>query len=82
MKAYDPVARHEAEKCFASSEIIFCDGLTQALENVDVILVLTRWSEFSEAQQLVKEKIPQPLIVDGRRMFDKHQIEKYEGIGL
>ena len=82
VKAYDPVARYEAEKCFADTEIIFCDALTQALEDVDVILVLTRWSEFSKAQQLIKEKTPQPLLIDGRRMFDKHQIEKYEGIGL
>jgi UDPglucose 6-dehydrogenase/GDP-mannose 6-dehydrogenase len=82
VKAYDPVARQEAEKCFADTEIIFCDGLTQALEDVEVILVLTRWSEFSEVQRLIKEKTPQPLLVDGRRMFDKHKIEKYEGIGL
>ncbi len=82
VKAYDPVARHEAEKCFADTEIIFCDGLTQALDDVDVLLVLTRWSEFSEVQRLIKERSPQPLLVDGRRMFDKHQITKYEGIGL
>ena len=82
VKAYDPVARQEAEKCFANSEIIFCDGLEQALEDVDVIVVLTRWSEFSEVQRLIEGKTPQPLLVDGRRMFDKHQIKKYEGIGL
>lgn len=82
VKAYDPVARQEAEKCFADTEITFCDGIEQALKDVDVVLVLTRWSEFSEIQGLIQEKIPQPLLVDGRRMFDKYQITKYEGIGL
>ena len=75
-------ARHEAEKCFSDTDIQFCDGLEQTMEDVEVIVVLTRWSEFSDVQRLIQNKTPQPLLVDGRRMFDKHQISKYEGIGL
>jgi UDPglucose 6-dehydrogenase/GDP-mannose 6-dehydrogenase len=52
------------------------------LEDVEVILVLTRWPDFSEVQQLIAEMTPQPVLIDGRRMFDKHKVAKYEGIGL
>jgi UDPglucose 6-dehydrogenase/GDP-mannose 6-dehydrogenase len=82
VKAYDPVARQEAEKYFNETQITYCDGIKQVLEDVDVVLVLTRWSEFSEVQRLIAEMTPQPLLVDGRRMFDKHKISRYEGIGV
>jgi UDPglucose 6-dehydrogenase/GDP-mannose 6-dehydrogenase len=82
VKAYDPVALQEAEKCFGNTEISYCDGIKQVLEDVEVILVLTRWPDFSEVQHLIAEMTPQPVLIDGRRMFDKHKVARYEGIGL
>lgn len=82
IKAYDPVAKHEAQKLFGNNTIIFCDAINETIEDVDAILLLTRWDEFSGIPTLLADLEPKPLFIDGRRMLDKNKIEKYAGIGL
>jgi UDPglucose 6-dehydrogenase len=81
IKAYDPVANREAEKIFGT-EIVLCDNMPQALENVQAVVLVTRWDEFRKVPGLLAELEPQPVFIDGRRMLDKHTVSKYEGIGL
>ncbi len=45
-------------------------------------MLITRWDEFHQVPDLIKDEDPQPVVVDGRRMLDKSRIVKYEGIGL
>ena len=80
--AYDPVARHEAEKLFDRAHVNFCDDLSETLAKVDAILILTRWDEFRRVPDLIAGMKPQPLVIDGRRMLDKKRVIKYEGIGM
>jgi UDPglucose 6-dehydrogenase/GDP-mannose 6-dehydrogenase len=82
IKAYDPIANREAEKLFGNHNIMFCDSLIQSIENVSVIILLSRCEEFQEIPGLLIDLKPQPLLIDGRRMLNKHSIERYEGIGL
>jgi UDPglucose 6-dehydrogenase/GDP-mannose 6-dehydrogenase len=82
IKAYDPVAKYEARKLFGDDTIIFCDAINETIEDVDAILLLTRWEEFSGIPNLLADLEPKPLFIDGRRMLDKNEIEKYDGIGL
>lgn len=82
IKAYDPVAKDEAKKVFGDDGILYCDELDQAIKDVDAIVLLTRWQEFNSLPELISNIEPQPLLVDGRRMFARGSIEKYEGIGL
>jgi UDPglucose 6-dehydrogenase len=83
IKAYDPVVEHEAaQKLFGDAGISFCDELTQSIENVQAIVLITSWEEFSKLPQLLIHQYPQPLVVDGRRVLSKHEIERYDGIGL
>ncbi len=86
VKAYDPVARHEAEKLFEARNIEYCDSLAQAVEEVDAVVLMTRWDEFQALPGLLSNGAAnsgqQPLVVDGRRMLDKHSVARYEGIGL
>ena len=82
IKAYDPVAKHEARKLFGNRQIVYCDDLAQTLENVQAVLLLTRWEEFRRIPELLARLHPQPLVIDGRRMLDKRSIARYEGIGL
>jgi UDPglucose 6-dehydrogenase/GDP-mannose 6-dehydrogenase len=82
IKAYDPVAKNEAQKLFGDSSIIYCDDLAQTINDVQVVILLTRWSEFKNIPNILEGIKPQPLFIDGRRMLDKHSISKYEGIGL
>ena len=82
IKAYDPVARHEAKKFFGDHHIDYCDSLRQTLDDVHAVLLLTRWEEFEKIPELLVDLDPQPLLIDGRRMLDKTTISRYEGIGL
>lgn len=79
--AYDPIARHEAEKVFGS-KITFKDDLSEAIAGAEAILILTRWQHFQQLPELLNGLEPQPLVVDGRRMLDKRSVARYEGIGL
>jgi UDPglucose 6-dehydrogenase/GDP-mannose 6-dehydrogenase len=82
ISAYDPAARDEAKKQFGERNIEYCSTLEQSLEEVEAIILLTRWEEFGEIPKLLDEMDPQPLFIDGRRMIDKSSIARYEGIGL
>jgi UDPglucose 6-dehydrogenase len=82
IKAYDPVARHEAEKLFGNESISYCESLPHALQEIDAVVLMTRWAEFSALPDLLAELEPQPVLIDGRRMLNKDLIAHYEGIGL
>lgn len=82
IKAYDPVAKHEAQKIFGNQGIIYSESLHETLETVEAIVLLTRWEEFANVPELLADFEHQPVFVDGRRMLQKTSIARYEGIGL
>lgn len=82
VRAYDPVACHEAEKIFGAEAIIFCQSVSEALEGAAAVLLLTCWTEFNTLPELFQQLPVQPLLVDGRRMLDRTQFARYAGVGL
>jgi UDPglucose 6-dehydrogenase/GDP-mannose 6-dehydrogenase len=82
VQAFDPVARHEAEKIFRKDRLVFAETLDAAIEGAQAILLLTRWPEFEQLPKLLARLPVQPLLIDGRRMLDKLSVSRYEGIGL
>ena len=82
IRAYDPEARTEAQKIFTNGDLELCEGLNETLEGAQAVVLVTRWDEFRRVPELLARRDPQPLFVDGRRMLDKHSLDRYEGIGL
>jgi UDPglucose 6-dehydrogenase len=82
IQAYDPVATHEAEKIFSNAEVRFAPSLSEVLTGAEVVVVVTRWDEFHQLPALLKPMASPPVVVDGRRMLDKHAFARYEGIGV
>jgi UDPglucose 6-dehydrogenase len=82
LNAYDPVAGTEAKKIFGNHNILYYDNLADTIRDVDVIVLLTRWDEFKKVPGMIKDLDPQPLFIDGRRMLNKNDFQRYEGIGL
>jgi len=82
VKGYDPVAADEARKLFSPQELELTETLSEGLTQADAIVLVTRWDEFRKVPELLKEVIPQPLFVDGRRLLDRASVSRYEGIGL
>ena len=82
VKAFDPVAKHEAQRAFPDSKVNYCDTLDGALADIDAAVVVTPWKEFRDVPALLAAKQPKVVFVDGRRAYDKQSVANYEGIGL
>lgn len=85
IRAYDPVAMEKAKKIFGQ-EITFCQNPYEVCRNSDILVILTEWNEFKELDLLrVKKLLKRPIILDGRNIYDKKEMEKlgfkYLGIG-
>ena len=81
ISAFDPVARHEAEKLFDTAEIDYGDSLEDAIRDSEALLILTRWELFNELPAMLRGKDKQPLVIDARRMLVKDATDRYDGIG-
>ena len=82
VQAYDPVAQANAKLLFGDESIDYCQQVEEAIAGVDAIVILTRWKEFERLPELLEPLETQPIVVDGRRMLDKHSVQRYDGIGL
>jgi len=82
VRAFDPIAEHEARKLFGGDAIEYAETLGAAVADADAVLLMTRWPEFARLPEMFAGMARQPLLVDGRRMLDKAAFQHYEGIGL
>jgi UDPglucose 6-dehydrogenase len=75
VRAYDPVASAEARRLYASAphadRLVFCSDAYQAAQGADALLIATEWKEFrSPDYDRLKAVLLQPLIFDGRNLYD------------
>jgi len=72
LRAYDPVAMNEAGRIYArESRVDFADTPMGALEGCDALLIVTEWKEFRSPDfAAIKQRLKQPLIFDGRNLYD------------
>ena len=70
--AYDPQAMAEAQHCFPDTPgLRYAENQTAALDNADALLIVTEWKEFRSPDfDTIKAKLRNPLIFDGRNMYD------------
>jgi UDPglucose 6-dehydrogenase len=80
--AFDPVAVEPARRVLAGTPIRYAETLESALQDADVVVLVTRWREFAEVPALLARLGRTPLVFDGRRMLDKNAVDRYDGIGL
>ena len=87
VRAYDPVAMEEAGRVMEGRpRLQFTVNQAEALVGADALVVVTEWKEFRNPDfDAVKAALKQPLIFDGRNIYDPalmklHGIE-YSGIG-
>ncbi|MGE0013639.1 MAG: UDP binding domain-containing protein, partial [Azoarcus sp.] len=72
VSAYDPVAMQEAERIFGDdSRISYAGRPKSALEGADALIIVTEWKEFRSPDfDLIKARLREPVIFDGRNMYD------------
>jgi UDPglucose 6-dehydrogenase len=98
VRAYDPVAMGEAGRLYAdrlgdgsgdepaSAPLTLCTSAAQALEGADALAIVTEWQEFRSPDfDLLRERLAQPVIFDGRNLYDPALMARlgftYYGIG-
>ncbi len=85
VQAYDPEGRSEAEKLLEG--VAFCSDAYAALENADVMVIVTEWNEFRALDlERVKKLMKRPLVVDLRNIYSAADMGaagfEYHGVGL
>jgi UDPglucose 6-dehydrogenase len=69
--AYDPAAMPNARRAFSSERISFATDPYLAMEDADALVILTDWPEFARLDlQRVKASLANPIIFDGRNLYD------------
>lgn len=85
--AYDPVAMDEAKRVFGNlSGLDYAADPAAALEGADALIIVTEWKEFRSPDfDVVKAKLKQPVIFDGRNLYDPAAVRsagfQYSAIG-
>jgi len=70
IRAYDPVAAKNAE-ALLGDRVIFCDTAYEALGGAAGLVIATEWNEFRRPNfSRMKKLMKQPVIFDGRNLFD------------
>jgi UDPglucose 6-dehydrogenase len=74
--AYDPVAVAEARRLYASEPAVkFSDALLDALDGADALVIVTEWKEFRSPDfEEIKRRLKQPVVIDGRNLYDSPMI--------
>jgi len=76
VQAFDPEATAEARKVFGA-RIQYAQRNYDALEGASALLILTEWNEFRRPDfQRVKELLKEPVIFDGRNIYDPAELHK------
>jgi UDPglucose 6-dehydrogenase len=87
VRAYDPEARHEAERVFGQREdLVLCESARQALDGADALAVVTEWKQFRSPDfSRLQATLTDRVIFDGRNLYEPHEVEQaglaYYGIG-
>jgi UDPglucose 6-dehydrogenase len=86
VKAYDPVAMHEAQKTLGDT-IEYVKDKDESLIDADALLVVTEWPEFRTPNYAVMGKLmKEKVIFDGRNVFDLSEMQEagfvYHCIGI
>ena len=71
VRAYDPIALHEARRVFGErARLSFADSARAALQGADALVIVTEWKEFRSPDfARIRSALRQPVIFDGRNMF-------------
>ena len=73
ISAYDPEATEKARGVLPN--IRYCSDAYDAVKEADALLLVTEWDQFRQIDwSKVSSLMEQPLIVDGRNMFDPEEI--------
>ncbi|MBO0502435.1 UDP-glucose/GDP-mannose dehydrogenase family protein [Aeromonas veronii] len=87
VQAFDPKAMGRARQIYGQRpDLLRCPTQEAALEGADALLICTEWQAFRAPDfQQLKALLNQPVIIDGRNLYDPRQLSElgfdYHAIG-
>jgi UDPglucose 6-dehydrogenase len=84
IRAYDPVARHQAKVLLDGVE--FADDAESAAKDADALVIVTEWDEFRALDlETLARSMHGKVMVDLRNVYDREEAERaglaYHGVG-
>lgn len=84
VKVYDPQSMENAKRLINGAS--YSKNMYEAVKDTDILIVVTDWNEFKEADfDKIKKLMNQPVIIDGRNIYDPVKIKNhgfdYLGVG-
>jgi UDPglucose 6-dehydrogenase len=72
VRAYDPVAMHEAQRVFGPEpRIAYVDTPMAALDGADALAIVTEWKEFRAPDfEIMKARLKSGVVFDGRNLYE------------
>ena len=88
IRIYDPIALNEAKRRIGESndKIEYCDEIDKAIIDSDAVIIVTDWKQIKDTSlNVIKRLMNGNIIVDGRNIFNRNEVESlefiYEAIG-
>ncbi|WP_312739875.1 UDP-glucose/GDP-mannose dehydrogenase family protein [Cedecea neteri] len=78
IQAYDPEAMDETQRIYGHRSDLRLMGTKEAaLQGADALVVCTEWQSFKAPDfELMKKSLKQPVIFDGRNLYDPERLNK------
>ncbi len=72
IRAYDPAAMEEARRIYGERpDFQLCSRPSDVLPDADALIIVTEWSLFRSPNfDAIRQQLKQPLIFDGRNLYD------------
>ncbi|HMO36118.1 MAG TPA: UDP-glucose/GDP-mannose dehydrogenase family protein, partial [Gemmatales bacterium] len=85
LQVHDPEAMNNVRDEYGE-KLVYCDRRYEALQGADALVIVTEWQEFRTPDfHLIKELLREPVIFDGRNIYDPTTLKQlgftYYGIG-
>lgn len=87
VKAYDPAAMQESRRIYGKrADLDYAAGPMEALDGADALVIVTEWKPFRSPDfQRMKALMRQPLVFDGRNLYEPARVRaaglEYHAIG-
>ena len=76
VRVYDPIAMEECERKIGDS-VYYASDLYDAADGANALMLLTEWKEFrSPVWNKVADKMKQKVVLDGRNIYDRKEMEE------
>lgn len=79
---HDPVVHSDSMPAELRTQVRHIEDLPEVIRVADILVIMTRWSEYLKVPELLAGLDSPPLVIDGRRMLTPDSVPRYDGIGL